>query len=111
MIDDDGWTTLLGTQELPAGKPVRADSPWGPVLVYARSETVFAIGNVCTHQGAPLHRGPIDLRSGTPIATCPAHGSMFDLATGAVRRGPAMHPAAAYETRVVGEDVQIRPKA
>jgi len=90
---------------------VRADSPWGAVLVYGRSERVFAIANMCTHQGAPLHRGPVDLRSGIPIATCPAHGSMFDLATGTVRRGPAMHPVAAYETRVVGDDVQIRPKA
>jgi nitrite reductase/ring-hydroxylating ferredoxin subunit len=111
MLDDEGWTTLLGTQELPDGKAVRVDGPWGAVLVYAHAETVFAIANVCTHQGAPLHRGPIDLRSGRPLATCPAHGSMFDLATGAVRRGPAMHPVAAYETRVVGDDVQIRPKA
>jgi nitrite reductase/ring-hydroxylating ferredoxin subunit len=110
VTDDDGWATVLGSGELPEGKPVRAESPWGAVLVYARSETVFAIANVCTHQGAPLHRGPVDLRSGTPIATCPAHGSMFDLATGVVRRGPATHPVAAYETRVVSDQVQIRPR-
>jgi nitrite reductase/ring-hydroxylating ferredoxin subunit len=110
MADDDGWATVITAGEVPDGKPVRAESPWGPVLVFARSADVFAIGNTCTHQGAPLHRGPVDLRSGTPLATCPAHGSMFDMATGAVRRGPAMHAVAAYETRVVEDAVQIRPR-
>jgi nitrite reductase/ring-hydroxylating ferredoxin subunit len=111
VADENGWTRVIGADELPDGKAVRVQTPWGAVLVYARAEDVFAIANTCTHQGAPLHRGPIDLRTGTPIATCPAHGSMFDLATGAVRRGPAMHPVAAYQTRVVGDDVEIRPRA
>lgn len=110
MVSGDGWTTILMTTELPAGKAVGADSPWGPLLLYAREQDVFAIGDVCPHQGAPLHKGPVDLRSGTPMVTCPAHGSKFDLASGAVRRGPAMHAAAAYETRIDGDGIQVRPK-
>ena len=104
------WTTILETAGVPEGRAIRSDSPWGPLLVYGRGEEVFVVSNVCTHQGAPLHKGPVDVRSGTPIATCPAHGSMFDLATGAVRRGPAMHAIAAYDVRVEGEDVQVRPR-
>jgi nitrite reductase/ring-hydroxylating ferredoxin subunit len=46
-----------------------------------------------------------------PLATCPAHGSMFDLATGTVRRGPAMKPVAAYEAKVDGDRVVARPVA
>ena len=106
----DGWTTILETVGVPDGKPVRADSPWGPLLVYAHGEEIFAISNTCTHQGAPLNKGPVDLRTGTPVGTCPAHGSMFDLATGAVRRGPAMHPVVAYDARIEGDAVQIRPR-
>jgi nitrite reductase/ring-hydroxylating ferredoxin subunit len=71
-------------------------------------DRAYAIADTCTHQGAPLHRGPVDRRSGTPIATCPAHGSMFDLATGAVRRGPAQKPVRAYEVRVNEGSVEVR---
>ncbi len=39
----------------------------------------------------------------------PAHGSMFDLATGKVRRGSALTPVTAYEAKVEGEKVVVRP--
>jgi nitrite reductase/ring-hydroxylating ferredoxin subunit len=105
----EGWTELLSAADLPDKKAVRANSPWGPLLVCRGGERVFAISNVCTHMGAPLHRGTVNRQATTPMATCPAHGSMFDLATGAVRRGPAMKPVAAYEAKVEGDRVVARP--
>ena len=107
---EDGWASVLTTDQLPDKKAVRAESPWGALMMLAVGERVFAIANTCTHQGAPLHRGPVDMRTGTPIATCAAHGSMFDLASGAVRRGPAMHPVAAFDVRIEGDAVQVRPR-
>ena len=106
-----GFTELMPAADLRDGAPIRADSPWGPLLVYLRGERIYAISNVCTHQGAPLHRGPINTQTTMPLATCPAHGSMFDLATGTVRRGPAMKPVAAYEAKVEGDHVVARPVA
>lgn len=110
-MPDEGpaeWSQLLAVADLPEEKPVRADSPWGPLLVYRGGERVFAISNVCTHMGAPLHRGSVNRQASTPMATCPAHGSMFDLATGVVRRGPAMQPVAAYEVKIEGDQVVAR---
>lgn len=107
MADD--WADLLAAADVPAGKPVTAPSPWGPLMLVRDDERILAISDVCSHQGAPLHRGPINRQTGSPVATCPAHGSMFDLATGAVRRGPAMGPVAAFEAKVEGDRVLARP--
>lgn len=104
----EGWTELVPAAELLDGKAVRADSPWGPLLVLRDGDRVYAVSNTCTHMGAPLHRGSINRQTSTPMATCPAHGSMFDLATGAVRRGPAMNPVAAYEAKVEGDRILAR---
>ena len=105
----EGFIELMPVAELPESKAIRADSPWGPLLVYRDGEHVFAISNVCTHMGAPLHRGTINRQTSVPVATCPAHGSMFDLATGKVRRGPASKPVAAYEAKVEGDQLLARP--
>jgi nitrite reductase/ring-hydroxylating ferredoxin subunit len=49
--------------------------------------------------------------TGSPITvTCPAHGSVFDLTDGQVRRGPAMHPVPAFDVRVVDGVVEVRPR-
>jgi nitrite reductase/ring-hydroxylating ferredoxin subunit len=106
----EAFVELMLADELADQRPVRADSPWGPLLVYRRGEQVFAVSNVCTHMGAPLHRGSINRQTPMPWATCPAHGSMFDLATGAVRRGPAMEPVRAYEAEIREERVVARPR-
>ncbi|HEY6238111.1 MAG TPA: Rieske 2Fe-2S domain-containing protein, partial [Thermoplasmata archaeon] len=52
----------------------------------------------CTHVGGPLDQGSV---SGLQV-TCPLHGSVFDLATGSVVRGPAFRPVTAYRARIEG---------
>jgi nitrite reductase/ring-hydroxylating ferredoxin subunit len=69
---------------------------------------VFAIGDRCTHQGAPLHRGPVTFAGSPPVITCPVHGSRYALDTGKVLRGPATVAATAYDVRVDEGTVQIR---
>ena len=53
--------------------------------------TLYAFGDTCTHLGCSLAEGDLD---GT-VATCPCHGSQFDVTTGSVLRGPAQEPAPA----------------
>ena len=54
---------------------------------------VHALDDRCTHRGGPLHEGEL---VGNCVK-CPWHGSVFDLETGAVQRGPASAPQPAYE--------------
>ena len=58
--------------------------------------TFYAFGDTCTHMGCSLSEG--DLEETT--VTCPCHGSMFDVTTGQVLRGPATKPEPSYMVEV-----------
>lgn len=66
--------------------------------------TLYAFGDVCTHQGCNLTSGG-DL-DGTEI-TCECHGSVFAIDTGAVLDGPAARPIETYPAREVDGQIQI----
>jgi nitrite reductase/ring-hydroxylating ferredoxin subunit len=65
--------------------------------------TYYALDNACTHQGGPLSEGALD---GEQV-TCPWHGAVFNVTTGAVVQGPATTNVACYRVRMVGPDVEI----
>jgi nitrite reductase/ring-hydroxylating ferredoxin subunit len=107
---DEGWVTVIAATDLPDGRAIRVTVEAEEVLLYRRGETLFAIGNRCTHMGAPLHRGPVKSLGSIVTVTCAAHGSMFALNDGRVMRGPAMRPENAYNARIRDEQVEIRPR-
>ena len=63
-----------------------------------------AFDDTCTHVGCSLAEG--DLEETTVI--CPCHGSEFDVTSGAVLQGPAREPVATYETRVEGDNLEVK---
>jgi nitrite reductase/ring-hydroxylating ferredoxin subunit len=97
-------------EELEEARPRRIVVDGTDAIVVRNGEEVYAIGLRCTHQGAPLDRGVLHLTGSPLTVTCPAHGSMFDLTDGKVRRGPAMHPVPAFDVRVVDGVVEVRPR-
>jgi len=98
------WTDACALSELVDGTPFPVTVEDTPVLLVRHGQRVSAIGDRCTHRGAPLHDGTIE----DGCVTCPWHGARFRLDDGAVVRGPATRPASAFESRVVGGQVQIR---
>jgi 3-phenylpropionate/trans-cinnamate dioxygenase ferredoxin component len=58
----------------------------------------------CTYEACPLSGG---LLTGTTIM-CQCHGSLFDIATGAVIDGPATKALNVYEVQEVEGSIQIR---
>jgi nitrite reductase/ring-hydroxylating ferredoxin subunit len=110
-MDGDGWATTVAFEELRDGRGTKVMLGEDAVLVVRSGERVFAIGNRCTHQGAPLDRGPVKIGGSEATVTCPAHGSVFRLADGGVIRGPATAAVLAYEARVADGTVELRPRA
>ena len=92
--------TLVRLGDLAVGASALATAPGGAAVVVTRTGEGTAVGlsSVCTHQGCAVAPAEGGLR-------CPCHGSRFDPATGAVLRGPADQPLAAFPVRVVGGDV------
>lgn len=109
-MDTDGWLPTLPLDELPDGRSVHAPAGGEQVMLVRVGDVIYALRNRCTHQGAPLDRGPVKIAGSEATVTCPFHGSTFRLADGGVMRGPAVEPVLAFETRVTEGVVEVRPR-
>jgi nitrite reductase/ring-hydroxylating ferredoxin subunit len=97
---------IKGFTPPPEGKCARVDAAGEPVAVFTVRGALFAIGAQCTHVGGPLDEGElIDHR-----IECPWHGSVFDVETGAVLRGPAETPVPAYRAFMDAEGLILEPR-
>jgi nitrite reductase/ring-hydroxylating ferredoxin subunit len=105
---DAPWTEVAALDDLPEGKGRQVQVGEDPVVLVRAGERVFALSDVCTHQGAHVHGGAVRTASPASIA-CPFHGSTFALEDGRVLRGPAARPLATYEVRIEGGAVSVRP--
>jgi 3-phenylpropionate/trans-cinnamate dioxygenase ferredoxin subunit len=64
---------------------------------------IFAIEDVCTHDGGALDQGEL---MGDRIM-CPRHGAFFDVKSGAALTLPAIVPVQTYKVRVEGDDIYV----
>ena len=75
------------------------------VLIRAAGH-VYALDDICTHDGGPLSEGPLDPEHQT--IECPRHGAKFDVKTGAALTMPATKPTRAHEVKIEGDQVFVR---
>ena len=73
------------------------------IALFNLNGSFYAIDNTCTHRGGPLCEGRV---SGEEV-TCPWHGAVYNLKTGAVLSGPAPRGVASYAVRVDGSAVEV----
>jgi nitrite reductase/ring-hydroxylating ferredoxin subunit len=75
-------------------------------IVLANVEgSFYALRDVCGHRNAPLSRGRLD----GCIVECPLHFAQFDIRTGKFVDGPYSADVPAYEVRVEGGAVYLKP--
>ena len=89
------------------------DVPPGTVRVYdVRGREValcnvggdlYAIDNVCTHDGGSLDQGEV---IGYEVE-CPRHGARFDVRSGEVTEAPAVLPIDTFSVRLDGGDIEV----
>jgi len=60
-----------------------------------------AFSSICPHQGCPV-TGVAD-----GVITCPCHGSTFDIATGAVKKGPATSGLSPKSVSVTADGITV----
>ncbi len=64
---------------------------------------IYAIEDVCTHDGGPLDQGELE----GECVVCPRHGATFDVKTGDALTLPAVVPLMTYDVSVEGDDVFV----
>ena len=89
--------------ELPPGGRKLADVGGRALALFNVEGTVYAIDDVCTHDGGPLAEGEL---IGCEVR-CPRHGARFDVRTGKAVGFPAFEPTASHAVEVRGEDVYV----
>ena len=98
------WTRVCAQSELLPGESRIAYDGDVPIAVFNIDGELYAIEDVCTHDGGELASG--ELR-GYEIE-CPRHGARFDVRTGAVLCPPAYEPVTAFPVKVENGDVYTR---
>ena len=92
---------LAALADVPDGGGLVVDGPDGKVLLARTGDEVKGYNAACTHMGT-IVEAPKD-----GVATCLNHGSQFDTATGAVRKGPATKPLPTVEVKVEGDQIVL----
>jgi 3-phenylpropionate/trans-cinnamate dioxygenase ferredoxin subunit len=64
---------------------------------------VYAIEDVCTHDGGPLEQGTLE----GECIVCPRHGATFDVRTGDALTLPAVMPVMTFPVSVEGDDIYV----
>src|ERR1700738_3617884 len=87
--------------EIPPGTAKKVEVDGVEVLLCNVDGDMYAIEDVCTHDGGPLDQGELQ---GCKIM-CPRHGATFDVTTGRALTLPAVVPLPTYDVRVEGDDI------
>jgi len=98
-----GFVKVASTNELKQGKMVGVEASGKPILLVNLEGKYYAIGNICTHMGCMLSDGVLKGES----VECLCHGSVFDVKTGSVLKGPAKKPESVFQVKVEGNQISV----
>jgi len=94
---------VASVKDLEAGGIRGVESGDKEIVVANLDGKYYAIGNRCTHMGCMLSDGTLKEES----IACPCHGSVFELKTGNVVKGPAKKPESVFQVKVEGDQVLV----
>lgn len=98
------WFKFCASQALLPGEHRVDDVDGLMVAVYNIGGELYAIEDVCTHDGGELAGGPV---VGLTIE-CIRHGAIFDLKTGQALCAPAYSPTKVLESKLEAEHIWVR---
>ena len=100
----DGFVMVATLGDVPAGSVKYVEAGGVPLALCNVDGEIFAVGNVCTHDGGPLSGGALDDHT----IECPRHGARFDVRSGAVACLPAVKPIPQYPVKIDGTTIAVK---
>jgi 3-phenylpropionate/trans-cinnamate dioxygenase ferredoxin subunit len=94
---------IADVSEMANGEQLYVDIGDLELVVFNIAGEIFAIGDVCSHDGAPLGEGEIEDYE----VVCPRHGARFDVRSGKVMALPAVEDIPAYPVRVREGQIEV----
>ncbi len=102
-LSDYTFYAVAQLSELSEGERLFLDVNGDSIVLLNIAGKIYAVGDVCTHDGGPLGDGEID---GCEII-CPRHGARFDIRSGEATRLPAVVGIPTYPVRISEDDIEI----
>ncbi|MBN2554383.1 MAG: non-heme iron oxygenase ferredoxin subunit [Anaerolineales bacterium] len=97
------YVTIGTSDELTEEEPLLIDIDGRPIAVISSDGGLYAIDDMCSHDGGSLADG--DIEDGEII--CPRHGARFSLETGQALTLPAVKDIHVYPVRIVDGEIQV----
>lgn len=91
-------------EEVPVGGSKLVEVDYVRVALFNLEGEIYAIEDVCTHDGGPLVEG--EIVNGCQVM-CPRHGARFDIRTGEALSFPAFEATNTYQVKIDGGSVLI----
>ena len=100
----ENWKPVFDASMLAHHQHQKVEVDGKPVLLYRDGNSVYAIGNKCSHAGGPLDEGKFY----EGCVQCPWHDSVFNLKDGSVVHGPATNAQPRFDARIRDGQVEIK---
>lgn len=97
------WHVAVAVGDVKVDEPAPCRLGQHEIAVYFVDGAYYATSNICTHASALLTDGFMD---GCEIE-CPLHNARFDVRTGRALTSPADVDLEIFQTRVVGDKVEV----
>ncbi|MDQ6972719.1 MAG: non-heme iron oxygenase ferredoxin subunit [Mariprofundaceae bacterium] len=97
------WIDVAAQAELGPGARRVVETEIGPIAVFNLAGGLFAIADICTHDGGELASGACE---GDQII-CPRHGARFCIRDGRALTPPAFEDIETFPVRISGGMVQV----
>ena len=94
---------IASLAELEGGEQLYVEIGEVELVIFKITDRIFAIGDVCSHDGAPLGEGELDGHE----VICPRHGARFDVHSGQATALPAVVDIPAYPVRIAGNQIEV----
>lgn len=102
------FITVARVDEVPLNGSLLVEVDDVRVALFNLDGEIYAIADVCTHDGGPLVEGTII--NGCEVR-CPRHGARFDIRTGAALSFPAFEPTETYAVQIEDGTILIENPA
>ncbi len=100
----DTFTPVMNVEDLVEGELTRANAGSIPVVLLKQGNTIYAIGDICTHMGCSLAEGKVE----DGVVQCPCHGSRFRMSDGSVVTSPAVYAEPRFAVQVRNGKIELR---
>ena len=94
---------VADTASIPPGAAQRVVVDYTEILLCNVDGKIYAIEDVCTHDGGPLDQGTLE----GACVVCPRHGATFDVRTGDALTLPAVMPVQTFAVEVEADRIYV----